>query len=195
MKKSRTTRIFLMLAVCCLGLRLAKGFDASAVKSCRDIAGFIATSGAGDGTDAGRLLDSLNCAAAQNLPANAQLELTRTKWNPGLQRWEFVLRCARPQACVPFLVWAHGGNPHKEIDNSQPGQAKPPNSAENTAPRLVKTGQTALLTWDGGGIRVALLVTCLDAGSLGQTVRARLKNGNRILRAEVVGAGELTANL
>ncbi len=192
MKTSHTAFTLLTLAVCCLPLRLAKGWDASAVKSCRDIAGFIATSGGVDIAETRRLLDSLNCAAAQNLPAHAVLELTHTKWNPGLRRREFILRCTRAKDCVPFLVWAYGGNAHKEI---QPGQATPANSAENRQPRLVKTGQTALLAWDGGGIRIVLPVTCLDAGSLGQTVRVRLKHVDRILRAEVVGAGTLSANL
>lgn len=195
MKIQRLIRTLLTTA-CFFASPLAYCVEVSAAKWCQEIASFIASAGAFENVgDTGRILNDLNCASARRLPADAPLELTRTKWNFALQRWEFVLRCARPGGCVPFLVWAHAENPQGEIANSHTGQAKPANSAANTAVRLVKTGQTALLTWDRGGIRIVLSVTCLDAGSLGQTVRVRLKTANRILRAEVTGAGAVTANL
>jgi hypothetical protein len=59
---------------------------------------------------------------------------------------------------------------------------------------MVKPGQLATLIWQQGGIRTVLSVVCLDAGGLGQTVRARTRNGARILRAQIVGNGALRAN-
>jgi Chaperone for flagella basal body P-ring formation len=56
---------------------------------------------------------------------------------------------------------------------------------------LVKPGDVATLVWEQGGILIQLPVICLDAGRLGQLVRARSPNGSRILRAEVVGQGAL----
>ena len=47
----------------------------------------------------------LDCAAARNVPEDASLELVKAKWNAGLQRREFALRCGRPEDCIPFLVW------------------------------------------------------------------------------------------
>jgi hypothetical protein len=195
MKTLRIIRAF-SIAGCFLALPLAHGSDVSAVKPCQEIAGLIASSGAGENPSAmSRLLKDLNCAAARNIPEDARLEFTRTKWNAALQRWEFVLRCVTRSDCVPFLVWAHAESPQVEIVHLQPDRANAESSTANTAATLVKSGQTALLTWDGGGIRVVLPVTCLDAGTLGQTVRVRLKHVDRIVRAAVVSAGALAANL
>jgi Chaperone for flagella basal body P-ring formation len=185
----------LWVAGCFFALQWAHGAEVKSVKSCQEVAGFIASSGVLETPAAmSHTLQGLNCAAARNIPQSASLELIRTNWNASLQRWEFVLRCARRADCVPFLVWAQGENPHAQT-HSQAQQVSAANSPANIAPNLVESGQTALLTWDGGGLRVVLPVTCLDAGSLGQTVRVRLKHVDRVLRAEVAGAGALTANL
>jgi flagella basal body P-ring formation protein FlgA len=68
-------------------------------------------------------------------------------------------------------------------------------TVENGGERLVKPGQTAMLTWEQAGIRVVLPVTCLDAGGLGQFVRVRFKNAARTLWAEVIGESTLRASL
>jgi flagella basal body P-ring formation protein FlgA len=59
----------------------------------------------------------------------------------------------------------------------------------------VQRGQTAMLTWEQGGIRVVLPVTCLEAGAAGQFVLVRFQNAPRTVRAEVVGAGEVRVSL
>lgn len=69
----------------------------------------------------------------------------------------------------------------------------PSRSPEGTT-QYVKRGETAILIWEHGGIRVMLPVICLEAGGPGETVRARIKNGDRILHAEVVGPGSLHLN-
>ncbi len=67
-------------------------------------------------------------------------------------------------------------------------------SEESSGPGEVRPGQTATLVWDGGGIRVAVPVTCLDRGSAGESVRARIVPSGTIVRAVVVQAGVLRAS-
>jgi hypothetical protein len=181
---------------------------AGATKSCAEIAEFIAsvaTSQKG-AQSASRWQEELNCAAVQGIPEDAPLELTKSDWSPALQRWEFALRCARPEDCVPFLVWVGDKTTADQVANAQNRivghftfwtKSSSRGVAENglDSKNLVKRGQTATLTWDDAGIRVVVPVTCLDAGGLGQFVRVRLQNATRILQAEVVGEGTLRARL
>jgi hypothetical protein len=181
---------------------------AGAVKSCSAIAGFLA--GAASAQMAGapsRWQEQVDCAAARGIPESASLKLAKTTWNAALQRWEFGLRCARPEDCIPFLVWVQQEKTSPvEVDARSGGgrgatfRFEPPARAlakagGSPAERLVKPGQTAMLTWERAGIRVVVPVTCLEAGGLGQFVRVRLKSAARTLRAEVVGEGTLRASL
>lgn len=137
----------------------------------------------------------LDCSAARNVPEDSSLELLQAKWNAGLQRREFALRCGRPEDCIPFLVWVRA-------DTSAGGRADffsrtsdGAKSGGKEAAPLIKAGQTVMLTWDEAGIRVVLPVTSLQAGGLGQRVRVRFKNAPRTLQAEIVGAGMVRASL
>jgi hypothetical protein len=184
---------------------------AGAMKSCAEIARFVASAAPSQGLANApeRWQDDLDCAGAGGIPQDMSLELSKTAWNAVLQRWEFALRCSRPEDCAPFLVWtreekmpaqvakAQSGTLRQhtflaDSSSSRPLEASPGGGGHET---LVKRGQTATLTWDQGGIRIVLPVTCLDAGGLGQFVRVRFKNTARILRAEVVGDGTLQASL
>jgi hypothetical protein len=179
-----------------------------AAKSCAEIAEFVAGSAAAEDMAKldSRWREDLDCAGAQRIPENAPLELGKSGWSAALERWEFALHCARPEECIPFMVWVPGSK--AEVAPKALAQTEATRRASasgefaqglgggaNGAQRLVKAGQTATLTWDEAGIRVVLPVTCLDAGGLGQFVRVRLKNTARTLRAEVVGRGTLRANL
>lgn len=179
-----------------------------ATKSCAEIARFVAGAAAAEdlGNAPSRWREDLDCAAARGVPEEAPLELAKTTRNTALERWEFALRCTRPGDCVPFMVWANepkaGGGGVAASQGGAWRRAKAAGESSsrlrtvaNGAERLVAVGQTATLTWDQGGIRVVLPVTCLDAGGLGQMVRVRLKNAARILQAEVVGEGTLRASL
>lgn len=159
---------------------------AGGMKACGEIARFLrdADSVAGVQRASGRWQE-LNCAAARHIPEDATLKLTKRTWHANHRRWEFTMRCARPSDCVPFLVWAKG-----EDAPSLPPDAVP-KSAEIAVPLVVKAGQTALLTWTEGGIRIIAPVTCLDGGGVGQSVRVRFKNGPGILPAEVMNDGTL----
>jgi hypothetical protein len=166
---------------------------AGAAKSCAEIARFVAGAAPPDemAGAAKEWRDRVSCGAVHGIAGDAKLELTKTSWNPALQRWEFALRCAQPVDCVPFLAWAHDEKPRlSQVANLLGGGTEAVGGA-----RLVKAGETATLTWDESGIRVVLPVTCLDGGALGQVVRVRFKNAPRVLRAEVVGKAMLRAKL
>jgi len=175
---------------------------AGGTKSCEEIARFVggAAPSQNAGAPAWRQQD-LDCAAARGIPEAAPLELTQTAWNAVLQRWEFSLRCARAADCVPFLVWsdesktADSGARHRSALSPGASSSHSLSSMGLGGGSTIKRGQTATLVWDQAGIRVVLPVTCLDAGGVGQVVRVQLKNGPRILRAEVVGEGMLRASL
>jgi len=180
------------------------------MKSCEEIARFVASAVPSHGAESAPIWwrENLDCAAARGIPEATPLELTKTAWNAGLQRWEFSLRCIRPEDCVPFLVWAGerktfaagiakspSGTAHGFTSSAESSALSLLRTSAGGAELLVKRGQTATLTWDRPGIRVVLAVTCLDAGGLGQFVRVRFKNAPRIVRAEVVGDGMLRAAL
>jgi len=181
---------------------------AGGTKSCAEIARFVASAASTqDMTKVpSRWQEDLDCAGARGIPEDTPLELTKTTWNAALSRWEFALRCARPEDCVPFLVWAGEAKTHAAGMATLHSAAAPSLNDSSESPllsrtggigteRLVKPGQTATLIWDQAGIRIVLPVTCLDAGGLGQVVRVRFKNAGRTLRAEVVGEGTLRASL
>jgi hypothetical protein len=169
---------------------------AGAVKSCVEIAKFLATADSSPAVPGGsRWLQDLDCAAAGRISEDAALELVKIAWNGRLQRREFELRCGQPGDCNRFLVWV----PEKARPDGRTfprtaglGDAMDKNGDQA---RLIKRGQTAILTWDEAGIRIVLPVTCLEAGELGQFVRVRFKNAPRTLRAEITGAGSLRASL
>jgi hypothetical protein len=182
--------------------------------SCAEIADFVSRSlrtrmpfdgPQPSGREAGSLQNlahTLDCGRAGRVPQGAPLELTRVFWDPALQGWEYSLRCGHAGDCVPFLVRqiavrqtsgavsAGADSPSNSGVRFQKDNAPPAN-----APLAVQVGQAATLFWEQDGIRAILPVTCLDRGAVGSVVRARTKNGNRILRAEVVSAGVLRAAL
>ncbi|MGA8837771.1 MAG: flagella basal body P-ring formation protein FlgA [Candidatus Sulfotelmatobacter sp.] len=170
--------------------------QARAVKTCAEIAEFLSSAGRSPGGAAGnRWREDLDCAASGNIPQDAPLELLKASWNVGLERWEFGLRCGRPADCIPFLVWSREKISPDVFPQSFPGRPETASADASPMARLIRTGQTVMLTWEQAGLRIVLPVTCLEAGGLGQFVRVRFKNAPGTLRAEVVGAGSVRASL
>jgi Chaperone for flagella basal body P-ring formation len=64
------------------------------------------------------------------------------------------------------------------------------NSAEV---KLVRRGERVTLEWDSSGIRITVPAVSLDAGALGERVRARIEPNGRMMRALVVDRGQLRA--
>jgi len=133
-----------------------------------------------DGASENRPSFQTDCGAAESVPPDAPLEITRTVWNRPLALWELSVRCVRRSDCVPFLIRVArpSGFPNREIQNS-------------ATPTLVKAGQSLTLDWDENGIRILTRVISLDGGEVGGTIRARLPFGGRIVKATIVSAGLL----
>jgi hypothetical protein len=183
-----------------------------AIRSCAKIAQLLARAAPVGAITSERGLgeEDLQCPAIRGIAAGSALELAKTTWNIRLRRWEFALRCIHPEQCVPFLVWTRGqpwlaardsaarsaafGQRSLQPESLQKIQESSKVQA-NGSERLVKLGQTATLTWEHSGLRIMLLVTCLDAGGMGEFVRVRFKNTPRIMRAVVVGQATLRAQL
>ncbi|MGB7602632.1 MAG: flagella basal body P-ring formation protein FlgA [Candidatus Sulfotelmatobacter sp.] len=172
--------------------------QARAVKSCAEIARVVSRGDPAQAeTTGGRELSEkdVDCAAAGNIPEDAPLELVTAKWNAGLQRREFALRCGHREDCIPFLVWVRADTSAVGSAQFFPRKLDGSKSGWKEAAPLIKIGQTVMLTWDEAGIRVVLPVICLEAGAVGQRVRVRFKNAARTLQAEIVGAGMVRASL
>ena len=56
---------------------------------------------------------------------------------------------------------------------------------------LVRPGEAVTLLWDQDGIRLVVPAICLDKGTAGDAVRARIVRGGRLVRAVVESAGRL----
>lgn len=135
-----------------------------------------------------------DCGAAQRIAQKTPLALTRTVWDPALRSWEVSTRCVHPEDCVPFLVRSRALTADPSGRPTLPAivaSSQVPSDNPTLAGKVVKPGQKATLVWDEDGFRIVLRVICLDRGGVGESVRARVENSDRILRAQVVGAGNL----
>lgn len=142
-------------------------------------------------------LPVLDCGAADRIPEDTKLELSRKAWNPVLGNWQAVARCADSAECVPFLVRVPG-LPGEALHDTQtaPGAARqqsapPAPSKQGAVDLLVRPGETVSLLWDQHGIRLVIPAVALEAGGSGELVRARIARGGRVVRAVVTGAGKL----
>ena len=153
----------------------------------------------------GASTQELDCGSVIYVPYSTQLELTKAFWNTATHTWEFSLRCSHASDCVPFLVRTRGSkadppasaalhnvNLTISYDDLAPSRLITPaiqlRSESKNLDIVVRPGQTAKMLWDQAGIRMTLPVICLDQGSVGSSVRVRVKNGTRVLSAEVVSA-------
>lgn len=149
---------------------------------------------------------NFDCGVADRVPAAAVLELDRRFQDPASRSLEFSVRCRDRHDCVPFLVHEKVSGEQaavlSTVSRSRGSSTRLPTSrvpgivpSRPSTPLLVRPGQMARLLWERDGIRVVLPVICLDRGSRGDSVRVRVRNGSRVLRAEVESAGVLRASL
>lgn len=149
---------------------------------------------------------ALDCGGAGRIRQDAPLEFGRAFWDPASESWEVTARCVQAADCVPFLVRAAGRDSHVEsagrpdvgastglrAEESEPHSDRAAHCA-NTGTPLVRPGQTVTLVWDESGIRLVARAVCLDRALQGQSVRARILRGGRVVRAVAVSAGTLRA--
>jgi Chaperone for flagella basal body P-ring formation len=170
---------------------------AGARASCFDLAGSIAEASLSTrmGSLTGKnLVRDSNCGAAGRIRQDVPIAIAKTVWNPALTSLEITARCLDPKDCVPFLVSARASSLEADALSLAKLRTKS-HSYHSTEPPIVRPGQSMTLLWDQDGIQITLHVTCLDRGGLGETVRARLKHGDRILRAKVMNAETLRMQL
>jgi hypothetical protein len=170
---------------------------AGARASCSDLAGAIAqtslTGRTGSLTGENLVRDE-HCGAAGRIQRNVPIAIAKTVWNPALTSWEITARCLEPRDCVPFLVSARASSLPADTLSSAKLRAKLQSHSSTESP-MTRPGQSMTLFWDQDGIRMILSVTCLDRGGLGETVRARVQHGDRVLRAKVINAETLRMQL
>ncbi len=172
-------------------------------KSCANIAAVIAKAVAGTNSPSSLVSAAdLDCGAAMSVPAEARLEWQKAFWDTRLEAWVFSLRCQRASECIPFLVRTRRDSAATLNDflDERLGRGRASGHApalRNTADNLshdiaIRPGQPAELVWEQSGIRIAVPVTSLDPGRIGDAVRVRTREaGGAILRAQVLASGRL----
>lgn len=172
-------------------------------KSCADIAAVIAKAvGPAKPGPSPVSATDLDCGAAMNLPAQARLEWQKAFWDLRLEAWVFSLRCQRASECIPFLVRTRRDRAARLNDflderlGRERAFGRPPafrNTGDNLPPDIaIRPGQSAELVWEQSGIRIAVPVTSLGSGRIGDAVRVRTHEaGGAILRAQVLASGQL----
>ena len=168
--------------------------------SCAEIWASLASGGApGVPTTRPQKPGEVTCGATERVRSHADFEAVRKSWDPLLASWNLVARCRRPEECVPFLVRVPGSTASQQfVRPSSPRKPKPGLIGPPAALRLdrdlaVKPGQRVTLQWEERGIRLEIPVVCLDGGAKGDTVRARVGQRGRVLRAIVMDSGQLRA--
>ncbi len=128
--------------------------------------------------------------ASQENPA---LEIELALPDPARPVLQVRLRCVERTVCPSFWV-SVPTKQRPQLLYAAPVSATPVQpKAGNEA--LVKSGQRVMLIVDDPPMRIRLLVTCLQRGSLGEQVRAMDPSTHRVFQAEVTGSGTLVAHL
>ena len=120
---------------------------------------------------------------------NPVLEIEQALPDPTRPQLQIRLRCVERTVCPSFWVAVPTRQrPHVLY-------AATPPIASTEGPTLVESGQRVMLVFEDPPMRIQLLVTCLQRGSLGKHVRAMDPSTHRVFQAEVTGAGTLMAHL
>ena len=122
---------------------------------------------------------------------NPALEVEQALPDPVRPALQIRLRCMERTVCPSFWVTVPtrpGPGPHLL------SAAATAHETEKDTP-LVESGQHVILLLEDPPMLIQLPVTCLQRGSLGKQVRAMDPSTHRVFRAEVTGAGILTAHL
>jgi len=140
-------------------------------------------------------------------PSGAEVLVSGGRWDALRGEYLFYLRCRNPRECRPFLASLHIRN--KEMSATLPGIASGGSASGSSAragiseglsraprstpegPPLVRAGERVRLRLAGSGVRIRLEAICLEAGGLGQQVRARGVGQAWVFRARVEGPRQL----
>jgi hypothetical protein len=125
---------------------------------------------------------------------NPVLEVERALPDPARPAVQIRLRCVERAVCPSFVVSVPAA-PRPHLASPNPTFAATPARHTEKGAALVESGQQVILVFDDPPMRMQLPVTCLQRGGLGEQVRAMDPFTHRVFRAEVTGAGILTAHL
>jgi len=120
---------------------------------------------------------------------NPTLEIMGTRWQAESGKLQIRMRCMERDVCGSFLVRAIVPRmqlPSARVDHRVAGQ-------QTAIAWAAKSGETAKMIFDNAGVHIAFPVVCLQSGRLQDEIRVRNVGGVRVLRARVVGRGELQA--
>jgi hypothetical protein len=135
-------------------------------------------------------------------------EVVATTGNPALkvesiERWgdhrmKVRLACASSEECLPFLVAVHwtdetAAQPLLANADRSPASASPAKTGSNSF--VLRAGAPAILLLDGDHLHIRLIVTCLENGAAGQTIRVSSKDHLQTYSAEVVDGTTLRGRL
>jgi hypothetical protein len=120
---------------------------------------------------------------------NPTLEVEQALPDPARPGLQIRLRCMERTVCPSFWVTVPARQRPHFLSTAATAHGN-----EKGAP-LVESGQRVMLTFEDPPMRIQLPVTCLQRGWLGKQVRAMDPSTHRVFRAEVTGAGTLTARL
>ena len=120
---------------------------------------------------------------------NPAMRVEQVRPDPARGVLQTRLRCVERVVCPSFWVAV----PATQQPHLLPKAA--PEVEPTQSPVLVRIGQRVMLIFDDPPLRMQLLVTCLQSGSLGKQVRAMDSSTHRVFLAEVTGAGILKAQL
>jgi Chaperone for flagella basal body P-ring formation len=136
-------------------------------------------------------LRRMECGAGQAIPRDATLRIFRRNWDPALKSWVYRVGCARPRSCVPFIVKGGQSAESRNPPSSDGHTTALIRKSGERSNLLVHRGQSVRLVWTEGEIRVTVTALCLEAGSEGQTIKARILPRGSIVRATVSSDGVL----
>jgi len=102
------------------------------------------------------------------------------------------MRCRDSRQCLPFYVLVHQPQAGAKVDPA----GGPASLADATPfPRLMRSGDPAILILENADYRISLPVVCLQNGTRGQRIRVASKDHRRFFEGEIVGSGVLKGNL
>jgi hypothetical protein len=138
-------------------------------------------------------------------PGDPGLRVVRMNLDRGLGRARFLLWASRDPQVLPFYATVRVGRDSalspvlfsaRLGDNAKVAAGHRLSPATERLPKpeiLVAQGELATLTLQSAAVRIFVDVVCLERGTLGQTIRVRLPDSEKIFSAHVDGKSRLEA--
>jgi len=126
---------------------------------------------------------------------SARLVVTQIEIDPALGRVRFRLHEQKASSVPPVFVTAALallGELRRKMETSGSGGGRV--RRQSAGPVLIRSGQVARIRMHSRDLEILVDVTPLESGRLGETIRVRLPDTGKILRAQVLSGGALEAS-